>query len=405
MKVIQAFEHELLKVGDNIRGVVFEATHFQSLADFSPTPYFQVQHQSIRCSHYVGMIQLDDFALEILPKADLHRDKFYWKRFLMAILAYCKVLKFNTLPTQVEAQSDTLLEDYLIAFLDELALVLTRGLVTTYATVEKNQKALCGQLLVAQQIKYNLVHQERFYVRKREKTHDTLPNQILFHALLLIKPWITNDKLYLLWQACFQRFPSIPKRPITTAILNQVQPSSLYWYYSNALEYARQIIENEYKGIFKGTQSGASLMFDMNLLFEDYLFRQLQAACPEGVKIFRQQRQYFWQERFIRPDILIQTSEQTIVLDTKWKILERIHPAMSDIQQAFVYGQYFGATKTVLVYPKVHPLEDLPPTPFQPTSEGKTYFCEIRFVEIIDSTGLNLNLGKQLLDTLLLHAE
>ncbi|NJL76920.1 MAG: hypothetical protein HC892_19765 [Saprospiraceae bacterium] len=131
----------------------------------------------------------------------------------------------------------------------------------------------------------------------------------------------------------------------------------------------------------------------------------MQEACPTGVKIFRQQRQSFWQERFIRPDILIQTPKQTIVLDTKWKILERIHPAMSDIQQAFVYGQYFGATKTVLVYPKVHPLADLPPTPFQPTPEGKTYFCEIRFVEVIGTTGLNLNLGKQLLDTLLLSVE
>ncbi|NJL76921.1 MAG: hypothetical protein HC892_19770 [Saprospiraceae bacterium] len=265
MKVIQAFEHELLKVGDNIRGVVFEATHFETLAALSPTPYFQVQHQSIRCSHYVGMIQLHDFALEILPKADLHSDKFYWKQFLMAILTYCKVLKFNTPPTQVETQSNTLLEDYLTVFLNELALVLARGLVTTYATVEKIRKHLMGNCLLHNRLNIIWCIKNAFMCESAKKPTTLLPNQILCHALLLIEPWITNEKLYLLWQTCFLRFPSIPKRPINTSILKQVQPSSLYWYYLNALEHARKIIENEWKGIFQGTQSSTSLMFDMNL--------------------------------------------------------------------------------------------------------------------------------------------
>ena len=401
MKIIQVFEYEVLRVGATINNATFEAKHFEALVQLAPTPYFQVQHQSIRFSHYVGTIALDGWVLEILPKADMHNDYSYWKTFFISLLDYCKLLNFNADISKVGLQSHTITELYLVSFLTEIERLLRRGLAMEYTTIDHNQKALSGKLLIAQHLQRNLVHQERFYVRQRIKTFDTLPNQILFYALQLAQQLSNNSVLQTRLRFCLQSFLNCSQRKVTPNDFDKIQLNTTNAHYKTVLEYARQIIEQQSNDIFFGDFYGSIWMYDMNLLFEDYLFRQLQAACPSGVKVFRQQRQNFWQERFIRPDIIIQTPQQTIVLDTKWKILDRIHPTMSDIQQAFVYSHYFAAQKTVLVFPKVYPIQDLPPTPFQPTSDGKIYFCEVRFVEVVNQEGLNIELGKQLLEKLI----
>ena len=53
----------------------------------------------------------------------------------------------------------------------------------------------------------------------------------------------------------------------------------------------------------------------------------------------------------LKPDIVITRGEQTIVIDTKWKILSNNRPSDDDLRQMYAYTKYWNATQTILCYP------------------------------------------------------
>jgi len=61
----------------------------------------------------------------------------------------------------------------------------------------------------------------------------------------------------------------------------------------------------------------------VNKLWEEYIYRVLQNNKPPGFKVNFQNKIDFWENKTIRPDIVVITDkEETFVVDTKWKILD-----------------------------------------------------------------------------------
>jgi 5-methylcytosine-specific restriction enzyme subunit McrC len=99
-------------------------------------------------------------------------------------------------------------------------------------------------------------------------------------------------------------------------------------------------------------------MFDMNELWEVYIFRMILKAIRKQVlnyQLLPQSSRPFWQRpggtpMNITPDIVLkQPHGQSIVLDTKWKY--RKNTSAEDVRQMYAYGHYFGATRRYLLYP------------------------------------------------------
>jgi len=71
-KTIQVFEWESLRVGQQN----FTKEHHTALhrwQDLQPANYFQVQHNAIKFTQWVGVIQVGSLTIEVLPKADKNR--------------------------------------------------------------------------------------------------------------------------------------------------------------------------------------------------------------------------------------------------------------------------------------------------------------------------------------------
>jgi 5-methylcytosine-specific restriction enzyme subunit McrC len=78
LKKIQVFEHQTLHYGRDYDSVSFEEKHFIALAklnEYHKNKYFTIVHKGIKFSQYVGVVQIDDLSIEILPKSDNSTDE------------------------------------------------------------------------------------------------------------------------------------------------------------------------------------------------------------------------------------------------------------------------------------------------------------------------------------------
>ncbi len=396
MPILQVFEQQTLRIGEQ----GFTQAHFLAFAERPALKYYTVLHRAVRFGQYVGVLKIDDLTLEILPKADAATkpDINRWREVLIAMLRYCRFLKLETLRSaSLRLRQHSILDVYLELFLQEVEHLLQKGLIKKYRREAKQTIALKGQLQFAKQLQHNLTHQERFYTRHETYDFDHLLHQMLWQALCITQNMATTPTLRTRVQQLKARFPKVTTQHITQRHFDRLPKNRQTQRYQDALDIARLLILNFQPDVQGGQHSLLTLLFDMNLLFEEYVYQRLRRA---GLWVQRQQSHPFWNRRNIRPDILLHLDNQTIVLDTKWKVLRRVSPSMQDVQQAFVYAQYFGARKTVLLYPDVYGLDDLPPLPFQLPQRPDTCFCQVHFAKILSPQGLSLDFVQDLLRVL-----
>ena len=102
-----------------------------------------------------------------------------------------------------------------------------------------------------------------------------------------------------------------------------------------------------------GSEHLLTLLFDMNALWEEYIFRILQKHKTDEMQLSFQNSDKFWENKSIRPDIVLKTNQETFVIDTKWKIIEANNASDEDLKQMFVYNLHWKAEKALLLYPKI----------------------------------------------------
>ncbi len=401
-QVIQVVEYQLLRIGEVVGDVVFTRQHFEALAAFAEQKtekYFTILHNGVRFANYVGAIQVHDLTIEILPKIDQPGETNV-QRVLLDMLRVCRILQPESgTAADLSLRGGTLLEFYLFQFLDQVEALLHQGLLRTYHTVVANRRTLKGKLLIDKQLRYNIIHVERFYTKSVEYDYDHEYNRLLRQALIDLTQLPQKPLVQMRAQQLLQQFPSVAPLRGRLPEAESLAFDRRTYLYEPAVRMALLILRQFQPDIRAGRLPLPAILFDMNVLFEEFIFRQLQKAVDPTITVQRQVRQFFWERRYLQPDILITIGGQRIVLDTKWKRMQKNSPDMDDLRQMFVYCHYFKATRSVLVYPRVSGVRDLPPVPFQPTSDVMTtYFCQVVFIELIKNGMLNHQIGHDLLE-------
>jgi len=391
--VIQVFEHQKLKYGAD-KG--FKQSHFEALVKFNEmndNKYFTPIHKGIKFGSYVGVIQIGGLTIEILPKIDRQAtddpaEKDKWQGVLLNMLSVCRKISVDTVSeTQLKRRYNSILDVYFEMYLNEVEQLIRRGLIKQYRKVGSNQKALKGKLLFAQNIRHNLVHKERFYCEHQVYDRHHLIHHIIFKGLKVIENLVSyrlRDKLH---RILFE-LDSFQEINITAQHFDRITLNRKSYVYANALEIAKMFILNFSPSLHTGHHAMLTLLFDMNSLWEEYVYRILK-KYHQNHQVQAQRSKKFWENRSIRPDIIITTPDKhRTVIDTKWKIKNSKRPAINDLKQMFAYNLHWSAN-SVLLYPQISQ-SDTSGT-FQHLQDHEYDTCKMVFIDIFDNGKMKSN--------------
>jgi 5-methylcytosine-specific restriction enzyme subunit McrC len=356
------FEHDDLVEGNRYNEVEFTAAHHAALENFYKEknfPYYRLIRRGVRFCEYVGVLQVGKLVIEILPKADRHNDQNAWRERLVSMLQTVGIFNVHApSSSSLALQSNSILELYISLFVQETEQLLHQRLIKRYRKVEANSTALKGNLLFAQQLQHNLVHQERFYTRHTTYDQAHPLNCVLFQTLALLRRFSLSVSLKSRVDALYFNFPTLSKLQLDETFFQKIIYSSKTKTYQKAIEIARLLLLNYHPDLQKGNNEVLALLFDMNLLWEQFIYKSLKKHLPNLYTVEAQTQKTFWKTNAnsvkMKPDIVITnvTTGNCLVLDTKWKNMEIDSvPSPEDLRQLFAYSKFHDNAKTALVYP------------------------------------------------------
>lgn len=396
-KVFTRYEHDTLLERDVGKNVIESLQHYYGTRG---TPFFSLVHNGVKFNQYVGVIQVGNKQIEILPKIDRNTDgKDIWRDVLIQMLRITSGIEaYATSNSNLKIQHNSIFNLYIELFINECEKLTHRGLIKRYHKQKENKKALKGRLDIPGQIRYNIVHKERFFVDYSTYDQDHLINQILKQTLLVLGyltsvPSLLNriKRLLLYFENIQQFYPS-------ESSFNNLHFGRKNQHYKEALKIARMILLNYHPDIRMGHNDVLALMFDMNQLWEKYITMQFKKYLREEYQISVQRSKVFWKngisDKKIKPDLILTNrlnENERIILDTKWKIPDDRLPGENDLRQMFAYNRLFESRLSVLLYPGKN---DSIIGEFQTTNGGH---CTALQLNVIDSAG-KLILDRSLVD-------
>ena len=393
--VISVFEHQLLRWGDTPEGGPFTEAHWQALVQmqpYLPHPYYTLTHRGIKLSHYVGVLKMPYFTLEVLPKADRHPVPAVWRRLLIEMVATCASLSVDHAAVATSSfRADSLLEVYLLDFLTRVERLFRQGLTKQYQTVTENCRAMKGRLRFAEHIRCNAVHRERFFVEHAVHTVDHSLHQLLKKALLVVANVSTNPTIAQRTHRLLLSLAHVSDESLEKLASAKITFDRHTERYRTAVTAAQQILAASFSHVYQGnTHQGFAFMLDMNRLFEEFVYRRLhRLSITHGFSVHRQTTQSLWGTTKARPDILVKFRDgrKNVVVDTKWKVLLQPRPSAEDLHQIYVYNQLFEAQRGILLYPQVH---GLPQQQHRFGGPGHTS-AEVHFIDVADPRQARIN--------------
>lgn len=334
--IIRVFEYEKLGLLKNTRGDCLTKVELDRLYEFNDkndNQYFEGVRDGVKFKNFVGVIRIGNTTIEILPKADkkgsnTQYDCDKWQRALLNMLGLCNKLNVDSVSqTNLSKRSNSLLDLYFQIYLNELNQLLHRGLIKRYRQTEGNLNKLKGRLLFSKQISNNLIHQERMYTEHQTYDQENIYNQILLKGLSILSKFVSNATILDQINRILFNFPQIEEVPIKESDFDRLVINRKTEPYQEALKIAKMIILNYSPDIRSGQQEMIALLFDMNKLWEEYVYRMLLRATDDSLKVKYNQSKKFWEGKTIRPDIEIIKKEggsiKSYIIDTKWKIIDQ----------------------------------------------------------------------------------
>lgn len=341
----------------------------------------------LRLGSYVGYLQAPNGeSFEILPKTQLEsvEQPDPLRQLLRRMLAASITITPREASHAVLQRRNQPLHEWIFSeFLRHLLELVCKGLRFDYHQIEDDDSAFIrGQLDVNRQLRQPPGRETRFHVRYAEFSPQRIENRLLRTALDIVLKMTKDNNSWRQANTLSHQMAEIT--PLNgSALSNMIQWSEgKYLYAYRAIKpWCQLILENLNPDFQKGIHQGISLLFPMERLYESWVGHCFSLSLQSGYKLTTQAKSCHLLAHIpfgssleeswfmLKPDFLIANSQQLLVLDAKWKLLDarrsdskrKYEINQSDLYQMYAYGQKYllGKGCMMLVYPR-HQFFDMP---------------------------------------------
>ncbi len=323
---------------------------------------FYVARKSLKLGSVVGILSIPNKTIEVLPKIDGDHAKARMALIQMLAVAHDLPVSEHDYAS-LQSQPYDLLEFLIKVFSSRLDSAIRKGMPRRYEFMQDDLSRIRGRLNVVRQFSRYAGRADRLACMWDELTENTPLNRVMKATvqLLLILTKTADNRRRL--TAVLERYDSVSdsRDPLQENVLLDRINSEFHDLY----RIARFFLSRRYQSTTSGTGVGIALLFTMNELFENFVGKSLKRALqPRGFNVYLQHSKYHAIENVrhsglfsLRPDVVIESnkSKEQIVLDTKWKWLDRTDSKrkvqQADIYQILAYGRAYDASRVILLYP------------------------------------------------------
>ncbi|MCT7464843.1 McrC family protein [Aliarcobacter cryaerophilus] len=363
-------EFEYLQYKDNTKDNFIKKETFDSLEKFvleneKTAQYLKITTKNgfgkvLQAQNFVGVIQTKDgTTIEILPKiknATTEKSK----DILIKMLKTLKNSPFKNLSVaNLKSSKIPLFEIFISMFLEELTVLVRNGIKSDYISKEENLKFLKGKLKISEQIKYNTIHKERFFVQYEEFISNRVENRLIKTTLQFLYNKSKLNKNQQRIREFLFVFDEIEISHNIKTDFSKIKLNRQMKDYEQVLLWCKTFLFENSFSPYKGNDIAFALLFDMNLLFESFVYSYLKKSSNfQYIKSQDKTHHLAYENgigRFrLKPDIVINSGK--IIADTKWKILSEDKAyngvLQDDMYQLYAYGtKYDNCEKIYLIYP------------------------------------------------------
>ena len=335
---------------------------------------------SIRSTSYVGVFKTGKRTIQILPKIakkspeDSDSSEAVFRsalRNLLFMLNFTRRLPIKEVDlSRLTRVDDNFFEFLIHIFAKNTLELLKRNLFKEYTEREENLLFLKGKIKFIPHIKHNAALKHRFYAEFDDFSVDNLLNQILkYTTYLLLDKCSSLDNSKKL-QKIFFMLDEVSLRAIVPQQFSKLKLTRLNSEFEPIVNLCQLIIEHAALELRAGQLDVFSLVFDMNVLFEEFIgeFIKREFAHEFG-EITLQKPAVNFAQKYVngvkpqgvlrmKPDIVLQKKdgEPKLIVDTKYKELtgqgkkEGAYP--SDIYQMYAYSKKYNSPNVIMLYPQ-----------------------------------------------------
>lgn len=305
----------------------------------------------------VGAASTGRLRVVIEPKLSIDRVFF--------LLGYAHKVRFAAQTTTL-AGREGIVDAFVAAFLDALQRALRRGLPMSYVSREETLPTIRGRIRFAEQLRRHYDLPLPIEVGYDDYTIDTEANRLVKAALRRIERLrLRSARLRRRGAEALASFDGVADVAFDPRRLPTFNYTRLDDRYRPVLELAALLVRNTSVELHPGAASTSSILFDMNDVFEDFVFAaigdELRGILPPAYRWQQGKSIALDEERRVRPEpdlSLWHGSRCVFVGDAKYKETEQ--GEIGDIYQLLAYCSATGLDEGVLLYaekpsgPSVH---------------------------------------------------